>query len=540
MNMDCILVGHKDVNLQNTMSILAPQKTQFRGHGDIAYRVIWFRGKWWSYMDLLNLILTETTGQEHQFNVSELPNLGLHYLKSYLTRRNFIVEIINYFNSEKNKLAILLQNNPQATVAISTTYYLNSSPIREIIDFIRKYNPKAKIIAGGPYIYSMYLNLDIPAQEREFDAMGANIYVCDSQGEKTLAHILQLLKKHSDPNFHDVPNLVYRNRDISMEFVRTQREVEANSLDKNMIDWGCFPKESYTPTVFVRTARSCSFKCAFCRYPVTAGPLTLVSLDLLEKEMQQIHKAGVKNIIFIDDTFNVPLQRFKKILRMMINNQFNFNWASFFRCATADDLTFDLMKESGCIATFLGIESGDTTILKNMNKCATINRYKYGIQQLNQRGIMTIASFVVGFPGETKETIQNTINFIEESQPDYYSLYRWYYDTNVPIHQQRDKYALRGKGDRWEHNTMDWKEANDMILSMFTTIKNSTYRSSYRFGFTAIPYLMGKGISLEHIREFLKLCKPLFMKNFIYDEEDEETYYRPLLALGKEIALNLK
>src|SRR5580692_8915848 len=76
--------------------------------------------------------------------------------------------------------------------------------------------------------------------------------------------------------------------------------------------------------------------------------------------------------VFVDDTFNVPLPRFKKLLRMMIDKAWGFEWISFFRCSNADEEAFDLMARSGCIGVFLGIESGDQTILEYMDKHAKV------------------------------------------------------------------------------------------------------------------------------------------------------------------------
>jgi p-methyltransferase len=86
---------------------------------------------------------------------------------------------------------------------------------------------------------------------------------------------------------------------------------------------------------------------------------------------------------------------------MMIKNEFDLRWISFFRCSNADEEAIDLMRESGCVGALLGIESGDQKILKYMNKSATLERYKWGMERLHQRGIATFASLICGFPGET-------------------------------------------------------------------------------------------------------------------------------------------
>lgn len=82
--------------------------------------------------------------------------------------------------------------------------------------------------------------------------------------------------------------------------------------------------------------------------------------------------------------------------------------------------------------------------LNNMNKSADIDKYKEGIKLLKENGIVTMASFIIGFPGETYETVKDTINFIEETQPDFYRAQLWYCEPITPIWNKKDKYGIKG------------------------------------------------------------------------------------------------
>jgi p-methyltransferase len=226
---------------------------------------------------------------------------------------------------------------------------------------------------------------------------------------------------------------------------------------------------------------------------------------VIEKELDSIVALDhVRNLVFIDDTFNVPFPRFKEICRLMIKNKYPFNWFSYFRCSNSDEEAIALMAESGCKGVFLGIESGSPTILKNMNKSATIEKYAKGIEWLRQYGIMTFGSFIVGFPGETDETVQETVDFIRETKPDYYRAQMWYCEPGTPIQNQRAEYDINGQGFVWNHRTMDSLEAMDHIDKMFLTIKESLWLPQWSFDFWTIPYLIGKGISLELFRELMQ------------------------------------
>ncbi|MGY8927968.1 MAG: radical SAM protein, partial [Flavobacteriales bacterium] len=112
------------------------------------------------------------------------------------------------------------------------------------------------------------------------------------------------------------------------------------------------------------------------------------------------------------------------------------------------------MKESGCVGVYLGIESANDTILKNMDKRVTRDNFLKGIKHLNKYGIVSMGAFVLGFPGETEETLNDNLSFIEESGVEFYTLKEFYYMENTPVHEKRDEFGLSGVGSKWKHGTM--------------------------------------------------------------------------------------
>src|SRR5262249_57276758 len=132
-------------------------------------------------------------------------------------------------------------------------------------------------------------------------------------------------------------------------------------------------------------------------------------------------------------------------------------------------------------------ESGDPTILKNMNKFADINRYRYGLRKLKERDIITFATVIVGFPGETEETVRNSMDFLQETSPMFYRLELYYHYTNVPIHKEALKYGIRNTGYSWKHDTMDWRQASDLLQMMYKTIEGPRILPGYMFDFWSIP-----------------------------------------------------
>lgn len=509
--LDCVVVGYNEMPFEAYESILGKYGSDSEAYRDLQFSFVEADGKKLIYTDLLNHARNLTghgPANGEEFMSGDIPNLAAVYLTNFLRQRGLSAAYINLFQKEKEKFIEYLAANPLC-VALTTTFYVLNFPVSEMVAFIREHNPKVKIVVGGPLVANHLRNYSGEELMATLQDIGADIYVTDAQGELTLAQLTACLKDGGD--IDDVPNLIIA-QDGRLH--RTKSVQENNSLDENHINWQSFPDEHLGHTIQTRTARSCAFKCSFCNYPERAGALTLASLDTLEREFDSIRDlGGVKNLVFIDDTFNVPLPRFKEICRLMIKKDYRFDWFSYFRCSNADDETFELMAESGCKGVFLGVESGSPSVLKNMNKAATIERYAEGIKRLKAHGILTFGSFIIGFPGETQETVDETIEFIKQTRPDYWRAQMWYCEPGTPIERQRDKYEITGNGFVWSHSTMESLEAMDHIERMFLTIDESVWLPQWSFDFWIIPYLLGRGVSADQFKEFMLKANKLLALN---------------------------
>jgi p-methyltransferase len=403
-------------------------------------------------------------------------------------------------------------------VAITTTFYVLNLPVVEIVKFIRSHDAQVKIIAGGPLIANHFRSYQGKELAYVLSSIGADIYVHESQGEHTLAQLIDCLKAGAD--LARVPNIAYQDQG---QLQQTARAPESNDMDAAAIDWLAFPPAVLGPTVQTRTARSCAFSCTFCAYPLRAGKLTLTGLETVDKEFSALQALGIKNVVFIDDTFNVPLDRFKAICRLIIEKGYQFNWFSYFRCSNSDEEAIELMAKSGCAGVFLGIESGSPSVLKNMHKAARVEQYLKGVGLLRQHHILTFGSFITGFPGETEQTVRETIDFIQTAGPDYYRTQLWYCEPGTPIYNQRAEYGIVGEGFRWEHKTMDSATAMRHIHTTFLAVDQSVWMPQWSFDFWFIPYVLGKGLSLPQFKDFMKAAHRLLQLEFIPLARHEKT-----------------
>lgn len=502
-SLDCVTIGYYEPRFEDYEKMIRRLGEESEAYRDLKFSFVHAGGRKMNYAELLSHAYRQAAGQdagtEDEFKSGDIPNLAAVYLTNFLRRCGFRAKYINLFLYEQEKLREYLAGKPLC-VAITTTFYGLNFPVTEIIRVIRQYDREVKIVVGGPLVANHHRRYPPAELLLALDDMGADAYVIEGQGELTLSRVVQCLRNGGD--LSAVPNLVYRT--ANGKLAMTASEPENNSLDENYLDWRRFAGEDLGATLQTRTARSCAFSCAFCAYPTRAGRLTLASLDTIEKELDAMLDVGrVRNAVFIDDTFNVPLPRFKEICRLMIRKRYGFNWFSYFRCSNSDEEAIDLMAESGCRGVFLGIESGSNTILKNMDKHAAVPQYMESIQLLRRRGILTFGSFITGYPGETEETVRETVDFIKETKLDYYRSQIWYCEPGTPIFSRKEQYGIEGEGFSWVHDTMDSLEAMDRIDRIFLEIKDSRWLPQWSFDFWIIPYLMGRGMTLDRFGDFM-------------------------------------
>jgi len=499
---DCLIIGHNEMDFAEYEAGVRKMGTNTGAFRDLDLNFIRYRGRPTTAGEIFNLFSRDggKAGSIKPLTPGETFSGTVAYLGTYLNRRGFSFHYINSFRDEKEKLAEKLKNFTYRTIAVTTTLYVSVFPITEIVDFIKEHHSGAKIVLGGPFIYTQYRTQNAIYLAYLFNTViGADYYVINPQGEAALVEILRHLK--NDIPLPQIDN-VYIKSTAEDQFPEVSRE--NNILADNMVDWDLF-SGGVGECANLRTAISCPFSCAFCGFPRHAGKYQTAGVEEIEKELISLDKVGtVKSIQFIDDTFNVPVKRFKEILRMMIRNKFGFKWYSHFRCQFADAEMIELMKESGCEGVFLGIESGNDQILKNMNKAVNIGKYLKGIDLLKKNEILSYGSFIIGFPGETDETAGDTLRFIRESGLDFYHAQLWYCEPITPVWGDREKYRLKGNGFEWSHRTMDSKGASDWVDKIFMSVEDPTWVPLNNFEFDGVFHLLHRGLDLHKIKRFIE------------------------------------
>jgi hopanoid biosynthesis associated radical SAM protein HpnJ len=160
------------------------------------------------------------------------------------------------------------------------------------------------------------------------------------------------------------------------------------------------------------TERGCPALCTFCLWPQTLSghPWRIRSAQDVANEVKFALESfpGLKEIFFDDDTFNIRKSRVIELCEKL--KPLNFTWSCTSR-VTADYETLKAMKDAGCRLLIVGYESGDPQILKNIKKGATVERAIDFTRDCKKLGLLIHGDFIIGLPGETRESINRTIEF---------------------------------------------------------------------------------------------------------------------------------
>ena len=169
------------------------------------------------------------------------------------------------------------------------------------------------------------------------------------------------------------------------------------------------------PFISFYTSRGCPAMCTFCLWPQTTSGhrWRLRSSDDVAAECKYALEnfPGLKEIFFDDDTFNYKKERTIELCKKL--KPLNFTWSCTSRVTTDYD-TLKAMKEAGCRLLIVGYESGDPQILKNIKKGATVEMAQRFTENCHKLGLVVHADFIVGLPGESRESLRKTIDFAKK------------------------------------------------------------------------------------------------------------------------------
>lgn len=344
------------------------------------------------------------------------PPLGLGYLASFLRKNGYKVSIFD--GSLKNALikdfsqAVSEYEPDLIGISVLTRGH---NQIKCIIKALKQEFKKIPIVIGGCQV-----SADPRAVLKDLKADFAVI----GEGEITFLELIKAIEINNK-NFKEINGIAFKNP--AGKIIITKSRELINDLDSiPFLAWDLMPPKQYRivpilvparglPIAPIFTSRGCPYNCSFCASQVTwTRRIRFRSPENVVAEIKMLkNKFGVREIHFSDDNFTIDIKRAEKICDIMIDEKINLPW----QCPNGvriDRLTLPLlekMKQAGCYALGLGIESGNQTVLNKNNKNLNLKVVPQVLENLKKVGIQSYGFFILGLPGDSKESMEQTINF---------------------------------------------------------------------------------------------------------------------------------
>ncbi len=448
------------------------------------------------------------------------------YLSSILREAGY--DTVLTAKADDETLASIATSNPFA-VCISSTMILTKASMKEVVDRVRASLPRVPIIIGGVFVWksfcwhetlqaapktnaadASYGRQDVflfPCAKTEIDA---DALVVSQHGKIELLRVLRELERGAKADLSAIPNLAIP--DAKGSFFFTNRTQDAADYNADYTRWDLL--DALPSRIPIRTSVGCAYRCAFCDFWHCYPQLFLRTTESLSAELKLVRAISRTNraggIIHItDDNVFCSPRRARDICSTLIEAKTGMFWVGFLRGSSVRPDNIDIVRRSGLLATEIGVESGDSDQLKRMKKGHRLDQVRTGIELLDAAGVSVLMTFVVGFPGETELSLNNTVGFVNElNLQRATSGYQMFPALITPLSSvskqtSRARWRLQGMWDRWSHVTMNAEQALDACYKAFKNIDNVPYYHHNESRFFNMRFDRQRKIKLYRLRRDL-------------------------------------
>jgi len=388
------------------------------------------------------------------------PSLGLAILAN-LIRDKHDVEFVDCIKEnippENFAENVIKGKRDNVDMICIQVYTFDLRNVKAILKSIKEYDPKLLTVVGGAHITT--------APEEAMKDFGDMVdYAFAGEGELGFPKFVDAV---ANGNVEEVagecPGLMYYKEDGTLSKTETKL-VPMEELDNvGKIAWDIINPQTYPeaqhgaffeqfPIAPIITTRGCPYKCTFCSAPQMSGSaLRHYSVDYILKEIKMLYDDyGIREIHIVDDNFTMDLPYAKAVLQGIIDMNLGISLAmpNGVRMDWLDDEILVLMKKAGMYMVTVAIENGNDRVLKLMRKGTTVAKIRRCVEKIKDHGFDVAAFFILGYPSESYEEMENTIKFSLELD-----LQRANYFTYLPLPGTQSYNELVSSG---ELENIDW------------------------------------------------------------------------------------
>ena len=421
------------------------------------------------------------------------PQLGVVALGTWLRRADLSVSVHdNVFGSAASRAAFLaaLDRRPRA-VGISTTLIMAAASVAKIAGWVRQHSPGSVVVLGGLMA------------ERQPEARSCADVTVAGAGEETLTELILRLRQGRD--WRDLGNLIYVRDGREVATPRTEPSLESLPVP----DWGllrprfwrCYPIEA---------SKGCRYRCAFCG-DRDLGHQRMRSPEAVVHELREVHERfGARLFRFMDSNLTSWPEQTETLCRLLQRERLPIEWSCY---ARIDNLLSRptlaaAMRRAGCRWLFYGIESGCDAILRAMNKGYNRADALSAVRLAREAGLYVHGNFIVGFPGETTASVDETIGLVREAGLAVVNFQCLGLPADSVTARLRSRFNLRvTKEGGWAHDTMDSAQARAEARRCLQDVIDNVEGTLPGTEFHVMLFLRGGGLSEEEAMDYLRATR---------------------------------
>jgi anaerobic magnesium-protoporphyrin IX monomethyl ester cyclase len=381
------------------------------------------------------------------YPLEEFPRLlvTLPYLAAALRAEGHEVEILDLLltHTTPEKIERRMQRLRPELVGI-TSITLNHHIASSIAEVVRKCDERVPIAMGGPHV-----SFEIEGSFRDLPALD---FIGIGEGEHTMVELARALDGRMD--LRDVRGLALRDDERVLRTARRPFEDDLDRLPTPARDLVPLARYlAFDSHASVVTSRGCPYSCIFCSAPGWDGrKVRYRTPSLCVDEIEDLVSHGFPEITIEDELFTLSRKHLRAVCGELVSRNMDVRWNAFSRVDTITPEIVETMARAGCQALCFGVESGNQEILDLAKKKSDLHKVRGAMRMTQEAGVSAIASFIIGLPGETVETLNNTLEFANELHEEYGSLCGLHVLAPFPgteVRERASHYGLEILTDDW-------------------------------------------------------------------------------------------
>jgi anaerobic magnesium-protoporphyrin IX monomethyl ester cyclase len=282
---------------------------------------------------------------------------------------------------------------------------------------VKQSKPGTTIILGGPHVTLM--------PEETLASTPYVDIVARGEGDDTIIELMKALENKESIGTISGISFIHDGKAFHNPERKALTDIEGLPYPAfHLLDLKSYrphpPHGMYTPFAAMVTSRGCPYRCAYCSKPVFGSKFRAQSGARVVAEMTYLkEKFGVKEIAFYDDSFTIDKKRIHEMCDLIIEKKLKIAWTCETRVNLVDKELLQHMKQAGCYAIAYGIETAAPEIMKVIQKDITLEEVEKAVRAHHEIGLKVVGYFMIGSPGETPETIMQTVNFAKKLKVDF-------------------------------------------------------------------------------------------------------------------------